>query len=163
MPGELKFTLRDNSAETGRVEVHTGNVTAASLPGLLTEVGALRTAIEGITLGVMAAEALSVFETKLSAAAAASNLAQKGVKWTVGYSDITAFFDAPVNAIPNAGFNKIFTQTIPTADLSLLPDGQEELDLEDGGVVEAFVDAFEATARSPYGGRVEVLYIRYSD
>lgn len=163
MPGELKFTLRDNSAETGRVEIHTGNVTAASLPGLLTEVGELRTAIEGITIGVMAAEALSVFETKLSAASAASPLAQKGVKWTVGYSDNQPFFDPPVNAIPNAGYNKIFTQTIPTADLTLLPDGQEDLNLEDGGPVEAFVDAFEQTARSPYGGTVTVLYIRYSD
>lgn len=162
MPGELKFTLRDNSAETGRVEIHTGNVTALSLPDLLTEVGALRGAIEGLTIGVMAAEALSVFETKLSAASAASPLAQKGVKWTVGYADVTAFFDDPVNAIPNAGYNKIFTFSIPTADLTLLPDGEEELDLTTGAA-ETFVTAFEETARSPYGGRVNVLYIRYSD
>jgi hypothetical protein len=162
MPGELKFTLRDNSAETGRVEIHTGDVTASSLPGLLTQVGALRTAIDGITIGVMAGEALSVFETKLSSASAASPLAQKGVKWTVGYADITAFFDDPVNAIPNAGYNKIFTQTIPTADLTLLPTGEEELDLTANPAL-AFVTAFENTARSPYGGRVNVLYIRYSD
>jgi len=162
MPGELKFALRDNSAETGRVEIHTGNVTAASLPGLLTEVGALRGAIEGITIGVMAKESLSVFETQLSAASAASPLAQKGVKWTVGYSDVTAFFDDPVNAIPNAGYQKIFTFTIPTADLTLLPSGEEELDLTVNPGL-AFVTALENTARSPYGGEINVLYVRYSD
>ena len=77
MAGELKFALRDNSAEIGRTTVHTGNVTAVSLPGILTQVGALRTAIEGITIGVVASESLSVFETALSAASAASPLAQR--------------------------------------------------------------------------------------
>lgn len=162
MAGELKFALRDNSAEIGRTTVHTGNVTAVSLPGILTQVGALRTAIEGITIGVVASESLSVFETALSAASAASPLAQRGVKWTVGYADTTEYFDPGVDAIPNAGFNKIFTFTIPTADLTLLDSGQEELDLTDTPVA-AFVTAFEAVARSPYGGAVNVLYIKYTD
>lgn len=160
--GELKFTIRDNSAETGRVEIHTGAVTGASLPGLLTEIGTLRTAIDGLSIGVMAAEALSVFETKLSALSAASPLAQRGVKWTVGYADNQQFFDDPVNAIPNAGYNKIFTFTIPAADLTLLATGEEELDLTVNPAL-AFVTAFENTARSPYGGTVEVLYIKYTD
>lgn len=162
MAGELKFTLRDNSAETSRVEIHTGSVDAVSLPGLLTEVGAMRTAIEGLTLGVVAAEALSVFETKLSALAAASQLAQRGIKWTAGYSDSQQFFDPGVNAIPNAGYQKIFTFQIPTADLSLLASGEEELDLTAGAGL-AFKTAFENTARSPYGGTTTLLYIKYTD
>ena len=162
MPGELKFSLRDNSDEIGTTNIHTGNVTAASLPGLLTEVGALRTAIEGITIGVVAKESLSVFETALSAASAASPLAQRGVKWTVGYTDVTAFFDDPVNSIPNAGYQKVFTFQIPTADLSLLTSGEEELDLTAGAGL-AFVTALENTARSPYGGEINVLYVKYSD
>lgn len=162
MPGELDFSLRDNSAEVGKVNIHTGEITAVSLPGILTEVGALRTAIDGITIGVIASESLEVFNTKLSAASAASPLAQRGVKWTVGYADITQFFDPPVNAIPNAGYQKIFTFTIPTADLTLLPTGTEELDLTVNPAL-AFVTAFEQTGRSPYGGRVDVLYIKYTD
>ena len=162
MPGELKFGIRDNTGEISRSNIHTGNVTGASLPGLLTEVGALRTAIDGLTIGVIASESLSVFETALSAARPASPLAQRGVKWTVGYHDNTAFFDDPVNAIPNIGYQKAFTFTIAAADLSLLADGQEELDLTEGAAL-AFVTAFENTARSAYGGRVVVDYIKYTD
>lgn len=162
MPGELKFAIRDNSGELGRTNIHTGNVTAASLPGLLTQVGALRTAIDGLSLGVMASESLSVFETQLSAARPNNPVAQRGVKWTVGYHDNTAFFDDPVNSIPNIGYQKAFTVTIACADLSLLPDGQEELDLA-GDEAAAFVTAFQATGRSPYGGSVVVDYIKYTD
>lgn len=162
MPGELKFGIRDNSGEVGRSNIHTGNVTAASLPGLLTEVGALRAAIQGLSIGVMASESLSVFETALSAARPTEPTAQRGVKWTVGYHDNTAFFDDPVNAIPNIGYQKAFTFTIACADLTLLDDGQEEIDLTDPEAA-AFVTAFENTARSPYGGAVIVDYIKYTD
>lgn len=162
MPGELKFAIRDNSGELGRSNIHTGNVTAASLPGLLTQIGALRTAIDGLSIGVMAKESLSVFETDLSAARPNDPLAQRGVKWTVGYHDNTPFFDDPVNAIPNIGYQKAFTFTIAAADLSLLDDGEEELDLA-GTEAAAFVTAFQATARSPYGGAVIVDYIKYTD
>lgn len=162
MPGELKFAIRDNSGELGRSNIHTGNVTAASLPGLLTEVGALRTAIDGLSIGVVAKESLSVFETDLSAARPADTAAQRGVKWTVGYHDNTPFFDDPVNAIPNIGYQKAFTFTIACADLSLLEDGQETLDLTVEPAL-AFVTAFENTARSPYGGNVIVDYIKYTD
>jgi hypothetical protein len=160
--GELKFTVRDNTGEVGPVEIHTGAVTAVSLPDLLTEIGALRTAIDGVSIGVMATESLKVFETKLSALKASSQLAQKGVKWLCGYVDNTAFFDDPVNAIPNAGYQKVFTFTIPCADLTLLPSGEEELNLVAGAGL-AFKTAFDATARSPYGGRVLLQYMKYVD
>lgn len=160
--GELRYTLRDNSGETGPVEIHTGSIDAVSLPGTLTAVGTMRAAIEGITIGVMASETLKVFDTKLSAARAASVLAQKGVKWTCGYADTQQFFDPGVNAIPNSGFNKQFTFTIPTADLSLLDDGEELLDLSTNPGLE-FKTRFDALARSPYGGTVTLMYVKYTD
>jgi hypothetical protein len=159
--GELEFKLRDNSRELGTVQIHTGAVTAGSLPGLLTEVGQLRGAIEGITIGVMAKESLKVFDTILSGASPASPLAQRGVKWTVGYYDETQFIDV-VNAVENPGYLKNFTFTIPTADLSLLADGQEDLDLTVNPGLE-FVTRFENTGRSPYGGTPKVTYVRYTD
>lgn len=159
--GELEFKIRDNSRELGGVGIHTGAVTAASLPGLLTEVGALRTAIDGLIIGIPAKESLKVFDTILSGAAPTDPLAQRGIKWTVGYYDEQQFIDV-VNAVENPGYLKNFTITIPTADLSLLDDGQEELDLTVNPAL-AFVTAFETTARSPYGGTVKVTYIKYTD
>lgn len=159
--GELEFKIRDNSRELGSVEIHTGAVTAASLPGLLTEVGALRTAIDGLVIGTMAKESLKVFDTILSGAAPTDTNAQRGIKWTVGYYDETQFIDV-VNAVANPGYLKNFKITIPTADLSLLADGQEELDLTAGAAL-AFVTAFENTARSPYGGTTKITYIKYTD
>lgn len=160
--GELEFGIRDNSREIGRVGIHTGPVTAITLPTLLTQVGTLRTAIDGLSIGTMASESLSVFDTKLSPSAPASPLAQRGKKWTVGYADTQADWDNGVGVILNEGFGKIFTFTIPCADLTLLVSGQEQLDLTVNPAL-AFVTAFNATARSPYGGTVAVQYIRYID
>lgn len=151
--GELLFTIRDNNGDLASTGIHTGAVTAVSLPGLLSEVGSLRGAIEGITLGVVAREALSVFQTTLSGARAASTLAQTEIKWLCRYHDDTAFFDDPVNAIPNAGYGKVFTFQIPTADLSLLAQGEETLDITTPATPgQIFKSFFDATARSPYGG-----------
>lgn len=161
MPGELGFSIRDNNGDVTTTGIHTGNVTAVSLPGLLTQVGTLRTALEGVTLGVMARERLSVFNTQLSALRAASPVAQAETKWIVGYHDNTAFFDDPINAIPNAGYQKTFTFEIGTADYSLLADGEEELDIDTAATPgKVLRDALEATARSPYGGEIVVDYIR---
>lgn len=160
MAGFGGFTLMDHNRELSNVSFYTGNVTAVSLPGLLTQFGALRTAIEGITLGVMVKEQLKVFDTKLANAAPADENAQRERKWLVVYEDALPFFDDPVNAIPNEGYRKVFTFEIPTAELvgRLLPNS-DEADLADAGIA-AFVTAFEAVARSPYGGTANILQLR---
>jgi len=159
--GELGFSMRDNNGDMSSFGIHTGAVTAVSLPGLLVLVGSMRGVVEGITLGVAAAERLSVFNTKLSALRAASPVAQVETKWVVGYHDNTAFFDDPINAIPNAGYQKPFTFEIPTADYSLLADGSEELDIVTPATPgQLFKVQFENLARSPYGGEVILDYIR---
>lgn len=151
----------DYDGEKSAVSFNTGAVTAVSLPGLLTQFGALRSALEGITLGTVTEEAQYVFKTRLANTPPTDKFAQRENKWLVVYEDATPFFDAPVNAIPNAGYRKVFTMEIPTADLSLLPDDPQgsELDLA-GTEAAAFVTAFEAIARSPYGGNVNVLKIQ---
>lgn len=158
--GQLTFSFLDHSDERSSTLIQTGAVTAVSLPGLLTEVGTLRTAIAGITLGTVSNEALKVFDTALSNARPASALARRETKWLVRYEDVTAFFDDPVNSIPNEGFGKVFTITIPTADVAdrVIP-GTDLADLTDTEIA-AFVTAFEATARTPYGGEVNVLSIQ---
>ena len=149
------LSIRDWDKKIGNTQVLTGAVTAVSLPGLLTQIGNLRDAIEDLTIGVLANEAQTVFNTILSQDKPTSEFAQRGNKWLVSYHDNTAFFDAPVNAIPNEGYLKPFSIEISCADNALLADNETFLPLDQTEAA-AFVTAFETMARSPYGGVVIV-------
>lgn len=159
MAGEAwSYTLSDYNGETAITTINTGAVTAVSLPGLLTNIATMVTAIDGIVLGVRKSDTLRAFKTPGSNAFASDQNAQVERKWLVTYDDITQFFDAPVNAIPNAGFGKVFNVEIGTADASLLDDNQEFLDISAGPGL-AFASAFNTLARSPYGGAARVLTV----
>lgn len=155
MSQAYSISIRDYDAKLSNTQVLTGAVTAVSLPGLLTQIGDLRDAIDGLTIGVLANEQQTVFSTILSQDKPTSEFAQRGNKWIVYYHDDTAFFDAPVNAIPNAGYLKPFHIEIACADNSLLANNETVLPLTQTEAA-AFVTAFEAMARSPYGGVVVV-------
>lgn len=163
MPGQLTFSMLDYSREKSSFSLITGDVTPTSLPGLLTEVGELREAIEGITLGVVSDEALRAFNTNLSNTPPTNPLAQIESAWLVTYEDSTAFFDDPINAIPNEGYGKLFTFTVPTADIAavgrLVPNS-DMANMDEAGMA-AFIDAFEQTARTPYGGRANVISVKF--
>lgn len=149
------LTFRDWEGALGTTEINTGAVTAVSLPGLLTQIGTLRAAIDALVIGVIADERQTVFNTILSQDFPASEFAQRGNKWIVFYHDNTAFFDDPINAIPNAGYLRKYHVMLPTADNSLLDANETELDLT-AGVGLTFKNAFEAIARSPSGGVVVI-------
>lgn len=159
--GRVSFSLLDFSGETGGFGVETGAVTAVSLPGLLTQIGALRAALEQITDGTVSQESLVAFTTRLSNIRPTDELSQIERAWYVQYEDAQPFFDPPVNAIPNAGFGKLFGITVPTADLNgKLLAGTDLADLANADIAD-FVSAFEAIARSPYGGTVNVTKITH--
>lgn len=153
--GLYTLTVMDYDGEKSPLKVHTGAVTATSIAGLLTQIGNFRNAVDGLSIGTMQKEQLAAFSTILSQDLPTSEFAQRETKWVVKYHDNQEFFDAPVNAIPNAGYLKIFDFEIGAADLSLLADNQDFLPL-DGTEAAALVTAFEAMARSPYGGTVTV-------
>jgi len=159
---KFKLSIRDNSREISRSDFNIDPITVGNIGDILTATTTFRNAVAGITLGVLAKEALVMDETNLSALSPNDPLAQRGIKWSVQYSDNTAYFDPPVNAIPNAGYQQIFTNTIGTADLSLLDDGEEELDLTVNPGL-AFKTAFDAFVKSPYGGDVTLLRVYYAD
>lgn len=48
------WTYRDYSGETKNIRLYTGEITAISIAGLLTQLGALSTALNAVTLGVLA-------------------------------------------------------------------------------------------------------------
>lgn len=159
MAGEAwTYTLTDYNGEVSTTTVLTGAVTAVSLPGLLSDIADLVDAIDDMVLGVRKSDSLRAFKTPGSNALASDPNAQVERKWLVTYDDITQFFDPPTNAIPNAGFGKVFNLEIGTADASLLADNQEFLDLSAGPGL-AFTTAFQAMGRTPYGGTPRVLSI----
>lgn len=160
MAGYGGFSILDYDGERSNTSFYTGSITAVSLPGTLTQFGDLRTAIDGIILGTISTETLKVFDTKVSNTLPTNKAAQRESKWLVVYEDNLPFFDDPVNAIPNEGFKKVFTFEIPTADLSLLQEGTDRMNISSGAGA-TFVTAFEAIARSPYGGTVNVLEVRH--
>lgn len=75
--GRQPFTVvyRDYSGETKSIRLYTGEITAVSLPGLLTQLGALTTALDAVTLGVRAKEQWGE-ETIVSNAKATDKTAQ---------------------------------------------------------------------------------------
>lgn len=155
-----RFTLKDYDKESSSWVFHTGAVTAVSLPGLLTQFGALRTALDAITLGTITDESMQVFNTRLANAPPTDENAQRERKWLLKYEDNLPFFDNPINAIPNEGFGRVFVSEIPTAlFVGLLLPNTDIADLADAAIA-AFVTAFEAIARSPYGGTVNVLELQ---
>lgn len=159
MAGESwTYALTDYNGEISTTTILTGAVTAVSLPGLLTDIAAMVTAIDNLTLGVRKSDSLRAFKTPGSNALASDPNAQVERKWLVTYDDITAFFDPPTNAIPNAGFGKVFSLEIGTADADLLADNNEYLAL-DAGAGLAFVTAFQSMGRTPYGGEPRVLSV----
>lgn len=159
---KYKLSLRDNSREIGRSDFNIDDITVGNIGDILTAIGTFKSAVDGITLGVLAKESLVMDETNLSALAPTDPTAQRGIKWSVQYADTTQYFDPPVNAIPNAGYQQIFTNTIPTANLALLASGSEELNLTAGPGL-AFKTIFDSFIKSPYGGDVNLLRVYYAD
>jgi len=141
------LSILDNSEETGKTDFNIGDLTAVSLPGALTQMGALQTAIEGVILGTVSVSRWGDADN-ISNTPPASPLAQRGVKWTVLMEDDT--------------LHTKFKNLLPTADLSLLAAGEEELDLTAGAGL-ALKVAIEDLARSPAGNNVNVLRVYYSD
>lgn len=155
MPGLHSVTIVDYNGETSVTSLNTGNITALSLAGTLTDIAAWRAAITDVIEGNQRNDALRAYSTNLNPLLPTNKSAQVERKWQLNYVDNTPFFDDPVNAIPNAGYGKRFFVEIATADASLTIDNTEYMDIS-GGVGLALVDAFETIARSPYGGAVLV-------
>lgn len=134
MPHYGTISVRDSSAELSRTAVNFGAVTAVSIAGLLTQWGTLKTAIDGIILGVIASESLVMDATVLSNAMPADENAHRELKWLVTYQGDTSL--------------KKFRLEIPTPDATLRVPGSDDVLLTQPAIA-AFVAAFEDVARSP--------------
>jgi len=128
-------TLKSNgNPETTSAEVALTALNAGNLAAQATLIAALRTAVEGIILGNVVGQQTVQNRPVLANTPAASNLAQRENKWLVRYHGAITF--------------QKFRVSYGTADLSLLPDHSEFLDLTTSPG-DAFKDAFEAVVKNP--------------
>lgn len=145
------LTIKDSTPELGRTDFNIGVITAGTLPGLLTAMGTLRTAIEGVILGEPVQSRWGDTDM-ITATTPIDPMCQRGIKWTVLMRDTTS--GVPV------------INHIPTANLALLPvvGGKvvEDLDLTVNPGL-ALKTALEALVKSPSAGAVVVERIYYSD
>jgi len=137
---KLSLSIRDATGEIGTTALYFGEITAVSLPGLLTELGAYRTAVEGVTIGTVAREAWGE-ETVISNATPSEASAQRECKLLVQYQGVTT--------------EKPYTLTIPTVDfevLNFVPGGGDAIIFQGAGAsseILAWVTAFQSLARTP--------------
>lgn len=131
---------RDATEEIGTLRVYADEITAASLPGFLTDMGAFVAATDAITLGVRARESWGE-ETVVSNAVPSDKAAQREMKLLVQYQGVTT--------------EKPYTLTIPTIDpdvLNFVPGGGDAVQFEGAGAsaaIAAWVTAFETLASAP--------------
>jgi hypothetical protein len=142
-------TFRDWGGELSGVKVYNGAITGASIAGFLTEYGALKTALQGITLGTLAKDQWVGDATEISGSNPASPLAQRETKLLVTYIGDTS--------------QKKYTLTVPTLDLAGNPPnvGQgDSIDLDVSAAMISFIAAFEQIARTPDNDTETVTVIR---
>lgn len=128
-------TLKDNGEpESTNFSVPITTLSAANVVATLTLLGNLAAAIAGITLGNFLKNETTYARTIQGVGPAASNLAQRENKWLIRYHDATNF--------------EKFRASVGTADLSLLPNNEEFLDITATEGL-ALKTAFEAVVVSP--------------
>lgn len=156
MPSSLSFTMLDYNGETSLVNLNMRPVTALNFPTFLSDTGALRTAIDNITLGTVQSEKGVAFNTPISSIPPTDKTAQVELKWLVTYVDTTPEYAV---GVPNPGFGKKFQNEIATANPALIVNQTEFMDLTVNPGL-AFKNAFEAAVVSPYQGQPQVLSIQ---
>lgn len=139
MPVPVSFyggSMVDYSAEKSSFQISVAPIAAGNIVAQTALAATLKTAIDGISLGVFSREEITQTRTFFSSALTVNPLSQRENKWLVRYFGNTT--------------GKQFSVEIPCADLSLLSSAPQTdfADPTDAAII-AFTDAFEAYAKSP--------------
>ena len=146
---QTNYSWHDYDGEPARITVNTVEITAANLDAQSTLATALRTALNGITIGVV--EQMVITDTVWDTVAPTTDpFGQREIKWTIIVQD-------------TAG-NKYKGNEIPTANLALLENGDKYI-IKNGSVsvvagsaaVTAFKTAYEAFALSNAGLALTII------
>lgn len=137
----LVYSYRDYSGETKTIRLYAGEITAVSLPGLLTELTALEAALDAVTLGVRAKQSWGS-ETVVDNSRAAVKDAQVESELLVRVQGATT--EAP------------WSFRIPTVDYTAFnyadPPAGDQVIISGAGAsaaTTALIDALETTLRMP--------------
>jgi len=138
--GKFSMTYLDHDDERSNVSVSIAELNAGNIAAQLALIATLQAAIEAIVIGALDRTVVSAVTTDLAAVAPASGNAQRETKWLV-------------SGVDTQGLN--CSMEIPTADLTLLPQGSGVLNLA-AGVGLALKDALDAVWVSKIGNAVTV-------
>lgn len=153
--GRAGYTLIDASNEKAVFSMNVGVVTGASLPGLLTNLGAFETAMDAVTLCNIYRKRLQVYDNPGTDPSIPSNQsAQRELRWLVHYHDSQAMFGAEANNF----FGEKYTCEVPGADPSLLVAGTDLMNVA-AGAGATFKTEFQDCFLAPSGGTLVVDYI----
>ena len=133
-----EFVLLDYSEKASTMKFHFGAITAVSIGGFLTQFGALRTALEGITLGTVTKERWVGDSTVLDNTPPTDFNAVRELAWLVEYEAETETWG-------------LHTCRIATPDTAKTYPGRDIADYTDPDIV-AFITAFEALVVDPISG-----------
>ena len=134
-------SMTDYDGENTTFRVNATTLTAANFDAQVALNVALGVAIVGITHGAL--QKISYGNEILSPATCEEPQAQRELKWLIRYRD-------DITGNP-------YTVELGTADTAALdPNNRGYAEIGDGGVVDAFVTAFEAYVLSPAGNAVSI-------
>lgn len=161
MPDIAEIVVRDYDNTLTTMKMNVVDLTAGNLAAQQTALASLVAATTPILRGVVVESRLKLI-TPGTAILPALEEAQVEKGWVVVYADSQQFLDPGPDTVPNPGFGLLFTMTVPTADYTdHLQLNSDFADLAETDIA-AFVTAFEALYRSPYGGTVNIVSIRVS-
>lgn len=157
MPDKAFYTVRDHSEETSTLNINIDTVTAANYATITANLNAFLTAMAPLSNGVVSNRGFSHGMGR-SSAVPSDHLSRREAKYLVHAEDVTAELGTGIN---NPSFGRPFSYEIPCAemdDATMFLPNTDYLDLTHTDVA-AFVTAFEAVARSPNGGTLNVFRI----
>lgn len=146
--GNAQFTWYDYDSERAGSSINTEDLNSANFDAKATEITALRSAMNGLTLVAVSKATLSDVNWN-NAVAVIDPQAQREIKWAV--------------IVVDTSNNKYKAMEIPIANLDLLENNSKYI-VKQGVVtvttaqaaVQAFIDAFEAVATDRFGNALTV-------
>jgi hypothetical protein len=154
-------TIVDFDGQKGIFAINTVPLTSANFAAQKALLDALRAEISPLIDGDIQAEHINIPTLFLpSNAKSADPEAQRGNKWRIDTYDNTAELAA---GVPNPSYFKPFQYELPTANLELRVNSSNVIWTVGGTANDAdadeFVADFEAVAKSPNGGALQVTQI----
>lgn len=142
-------TFLDHSGEKTTFNLPNKAITVASLPGFLTQYGALKTALDDMTLGTLSEDQWVGDKTQISEARPTSKFAQREIKLELLMND-------------TAGNQEPFRRSFGTVDLDKLtfPVGAgDNVDITAGAEMQALVAAIEALGAHPDDAAADIVVL----